>query len=81
MSNVIKRQSAGLVRTVVIGFFTALLIVVLYATGTLENWIGGLGLGLWMFTSGEFWGFMLLMMFVIGIMSFCIRSRFNWGGA
>lgn len=76
-----KRQGAGLVRTVVIGFLVTMVIVILYATGTLENWIGDLRLGLFMFIDGDFWGFMLLLMFIIGIISFCVRSRFNWGGA
>ena len=81
MSNWTKRQSAGVVRSFVIAFVIVILIVILYTLGILDAWVGGVSLGIAMFLNLDFWSFFFAMLLVIGIITFLVRSRFNWGGA
>ena len=81
MSNWTKRRAAGLFRNLFIGIMIAFLIIVLYITGILEIWLTDIQWGAGMFFQEQFYMFLAIMIILVGLITFCIRSSVNWGGA
>ena len=81
MSNWTKRRAAGVIRNLFIGIMIAVLIIVLYLTGILEIWLSDIDWGVGMFFQEQFYFFLVVMIMLVGLITFCIRSNVNWGGA
>jgi hypothetical protein len=81
MAQRVQRGAAGVVRNILIGLILTMIIIILYASGVLAGWIGGIGLGFTMLLDMNFWSFFFFFVFVVAIVGFCVRTRYNWGGA
>lgn len=76
-----KRRMAGCARGLMIGLIIALVIWIFYSTGVLSGWLDGIPMGVDAFLNLDFWVYVGIFIFVIGMITFFVRSMINWGGA
>lgn len=76
-----KRRAAGAVRNVMISITIGVLILALYVTGILEYWFSEISWGIEMFFQLEFYSYLFVMILIVGLIMFLIRTSINWGGA
>ena len=81
MSQWTKRRGAGIARGILIPVFISVLLLALYVSGILDMWLGSISWGIGMFFQVEFYGFLIAMIIIIGLISLMVRSSINWGGA
>ena len=76
-----KRRAAGAARGVMISICIAILLLMLWATGILQVWLGDIDWGITMFFQTSFYGYLFIMILIIGVIMLFVRSTINWGGA
>lgn len=76
-----KRRAAGFVRGLLIGVTIAVMIMLFYFTGILDVWLNEIDWGIGMLFQMQFYVFLAMMITIIGLITFMIRSWINWGGA
>lgn len=81
MSQWTKRRAAGLARGIMIGLILAITIWIFYTTGVLTGWLDALPLGVAAFLDLGFWTYVLLIIFIVGMITMFVRSMIAWGGA
>ena len=72
---------AGCARGLMIGLIIALVIWLFYSTGVWTNWFEGIPVGIGAFMVMDFWIYLGIIVFIIGLISLFVRSMINWGGA
>lgn len=76
-----KRRASGFVRNIMISVTIAVLIFALYVTGILEYWFSEINWGIGMFFQTAFYSYLFIIILIVGLIMFLIRTSINWGGA
>jgi len=76
-----KRRMAGLARGLMIGLIIAVVIWVFFTTGVLSGWFENIPIGVGALLELDFWIYVGIIVFLVGMITLFIRSTINWGGA
>ena len=72
---------AGFARGLMIALIVALTVWIFFSTGVLTDWFANAPLSLVTFLSVDFWMYLAIMIFIIGLIGFFVRNSIKWGGA